>query len=43
MKLSVEITPELNRRLKELAKKDLRTLMAYVAKVLEAHAAKASK
>lgn len=38
MKLSVEITPELNHKLKELAKRDRRTLMAYAEKALEAHA-----
>lgn len=43
MKLSVEITESLNRQLKELAKRDRRSLMAYVATVLEAHAAKVAK
>ncbi len=40
MKLSVEITDELNNKLKELAAKDKRTKMAYVAIVLEKHAEK---
>lgn len=43
MKLSVEISDELNEKLKALAVKDKRTKMAYVAIVLEAHAAKAAK
>lgn len=43
MKLSVEISPQLNQQLKDLAKRDMRTLMAYAAKVLEAHVAKVSK
>lgn len=41
-KLSVEISDELNEKLKALAVKDKRTKMAYVAIVLEAHAAKNS-
>lgn len=41
MKLSVTITEELNKKLKELAIKDKRTKQAYVATVLEVHAAKA--
>lgn len=41
MKLSVEITDELNEKLKALAKSDKRTKMAYVEKVLEKHAATA--
>ncbi len=37
MKLSVEITPRLNQKLKELAKRDRRTLMAYAELALETH------
>ncbi len=40
MKISVEISEELNEKLKALAVKDKRTKMAYVATILEAHAAK---
>lgn len=43
MKLSIEITKELNEKLKDLARKDKRTLMAYAAVVLEGHVAKVAK
>lgn len=43
MKLSVTISEELNRKLRELAIKDKRSKNVYVANVLEAHAAKATK